>query len=77
MVIYKCWFFINKDDFFVMFIMFFVFVGFDVILIFFNFWIGDMVVYENGVVKMKGRLFVDIIKYGGYKISVLEIEDVF
>lgn len=37
---------------------------------------GDMAVYENGVVKMKGRLSVDIIKYGGYKISALEIEDV-
>lgn len=66
----------NKDDSFVMLTMFFVSAGFDVILTSLNFCIGDMAVYENGVVKMKGRLSVDIIKYGGYKISALEIEDV-
>lgn len=35
-----------------------------------------MAVYENGVLKIKGRISVDIIKYGGFKISALEIEDV-
>jgi malonyl-CoA/methylmalonyl-CoA synthetase len=28
------------------------------------------------VLKIKGRISVDIIKYGGFKISALEIEDV-
>ncbi|XP_061198138.1 malonate--CoA ligase ACSF3, mitochondrial-like [Saccostrea echinata] len=37
---------------------------------------GDMAVYEDGVVKIKGRISVDIIKYGGFKISALEIENI-
>ena len=35
-----------------------------------------MALYEDGMVKMKGRLSVDVIKYGGYKINALEIEDI-
>jgi malonyl-CoA/methylmalonyl-CoA synthetase len=37
---------------------------------------GDMAVLENGYYRILGRLSVDIIKSGGYKISALEIEDV-
>lgn len=35
---------------------------------------GDMAVYENGYYRIMGRLSVDIIKSGGYKLSALEIE---
>jgi malonyl-CoA/methylmalonyl-CoA synthetase len=37
---------------------------------------GDMAVMEEGYYRILGRLSVDIIKSGGYKISALEIEDV-
>lgn len=37
---------------------------------------GDMAVLENGYYRLLGRLSVDIIKSGGYKLSALEIEDV-
>ncbi len=37
---------------------------------------GDMAVLENGYYRIMGRLSVDIIKSGGYKLSALEIEDV-
>ena len=37
---------------------------------------GDMAVRENGYYRIMGRLSVDIIKSGGYKLSALEIEDV-
>ncbi len=37
---------------------------------------GDMAVLENGYYRILGRLSVDIIKSGGYKLSALEIEDV-
>jgi malonyl-CoA/methylmalonyl-CoA synthetase len=37
---------------------------------------GDMAVLEDGYYRILGRLSVDIIKSGGYKISALEIEDV-
>ena len=35
-----------------------------------------MAVLENGYYRIMGRLSVDIIKSGGYKLSALEIEDV-
>ena len=35
---------------------------------------GDMAVLENGYYRIMGRLSVDIIKSGGYKLSALEIE---
>ena len=35
---------------------------------------GDMAVYEDGYLRIMGRLSVDIIKSGGYKLSALEIE---
>ncbi|MES2571885.1 MAG: acyl-CoA synthetase [Verrucomicrobiota bacterium] len=35
---------------------------------------GDMAVRENGYYRIMGRLSVDIIKSGGYKLSALEIE---
>ena len=35
---------------------------------------GDMAVMENGYYRILGRLSVDIIKSGGYKLSALEIE---
>ena len=35
---------------------------------------GDMAVLENGYFRIFGRLSVDIIKSGGYKLSALEIE---
>ena len=35
-----------------------------------------MAVLENGYYRILGRLSVDIIKSGGYKLSALEIEDV-
>ncbi len=38
------------------------------------FWTGDMAVCENGYHRIMGRLSVDIIKSGGYKLSALEIE---
>ncbi len=37
---------------------------------------GDVVVVENGYIRIMGRKSVDIIKSGGYKISALEIEEV-
>jgi malonyl-CoA/methylmalonyl-CoA synthetase len=37
---------------------------------------GDMAVLENGYYRIMGRLSVDIIKSGGYKLSALEIESV-
>jgi len=37
---------------------------------------GDMAVLERGYYRIMGRLSVDIIKSGGYKLSALEIEDV-
>jgi malonyl-CoA/methylmalonyl-CoA synthetase len=37
---------------------------------------GDMAVLEGGYYRILGRLSVDIIKSGGYKLSALEIEDV-
>lgn len=37
---------------------------------------GDMAVLEAGYYRILGRLSVDIIKSGGYKLSALEIEDV-
>jgi malonyl-CoA/methylmalonyl-CoA synthetase len=36
---------------------------------------GDMAVLESGYYRILGRLSVDIIKSGGYKLSALEIED--
>lgn len=36
---------------------------------------GDMAVRERGYYRILGRLSVDIIKSGGYKLSALEIED--
>jgi malonyl-CoA/methylmalonyl-CoA synthetase len=36
---------------------------------------GDMAVLEDGYYRILGRLSVDIIKSGGYKLSALEIED--
>ena len=36
---------------------------------------GDMAVLEGGYYRIMGRLSVDIIKSGGYKLSALEIED--
>jgi malonyl-CoA/methylmalonyl-CoA synthetase len=36
---------------------------------------GDMAVIERGYYRIMGRLSVDIIKSGGYKLSALEIED--
>jgi malonyl-CoA/methylmalonyl-CoA synthetase len=35
---------------------------------------GDMAVFEAGYYRIIGRLSVDIIKSGGYKLSALEIE---
>lgn len=35
---------------------------------------GDEVVFENGIFRIQGRLNVDIIKTGGFKVSALEIE---
>jgi len=35
---------------------------------------GDMAVHEDGYFRIMGRLSVDIIKSGGYKLSALEIE---
>jgi len=37
---------------------------------------GDIAVIENGYYRIMGRLSLDIIKSGGYKISALEIEEV-
>jgi malonyl-CoA/methylmalonyl-CoA synthetase len=37
---------------------------------------GDLAVCEGGSYRILGRLSVDIIKTGGYKVSALEIEDV-
>jgi len=36
---------------------------------------GDMAVREQGYYRIMGRLSVDIIKSGGYKLSALEIEN--
>ena len=36
---------------------------------------GDMATLEDGYYRILGRLSVDIIKSGGYKLSALEIED--
>lgn len=35
---------------------------------------GDQAILENGIFRILGRLNVDIIKSGGYKVSALEIE---
>lgn len=35
---------------------------------------GDMAIFERGYYRIMGRLSVDIIKSGGYKLSALEIE---
>lgn len=37
---------------------------------------GDFAVVENGNYRILGRISVDIIKTGGYKVSALEIEEV-
>lgn len=37
---------------------------------------GDLAVNENGNYRILGRMSVDIIKTGGYKVSALEIEEV-
>ena len=37
---------------------------------------GDVAVVENGYYRIMGRMSMDIIKSGGYKISALEIEEV-
>jgi malonyl-CoA/methylmalonyl-CoA synthetase len=37
---------------------------------------GDTAVIENGSYRILGRMSVDIIKTGGYKVSALEIEEV-
>ena len=37
---------------------------------------GDIAVIEDGYFRILGRMSVDIIKSGGYKISALEIEDI-
>jgi malonyl-CoA/methylmalonyl-CoA synthetase len=37
---------------------------------------GDLAVVENGAYRILGRMSVDIIKTGGYKVSALEIEEV-
>jgi malonyl-CoA/methylmalonyl-CoA synthetase len=36
---------------------------------------GDVAVVEDGAYRLLGRLSLDIIKTGGYKVSALEIED--
>lgn len=36
---------------------------------------GDLAIVENGNYRILGRLSVDIIKTGGYKVSALEIEE--
>jgi malonyl-CoA/methylmalonyl-CoA synthetase len=40
------------------------------------FWTGDTAVVENDNYRILGRMSVDIIKTGGYKVSALEIESV-
>lgn len=40
------------------------------------FWTGDLAVVEQGNYRILGRISVDIIKTGGYKVSALEIEEV-
>lgn len=37
---------------------------------------GDVAVWENGYYRIMGRMSIDIIKSGGYKLSALEIESV-
>jgi malonyl-CoA/methylmalonyl-CoA synthetase len=37
---------------------------------------GDTAIVENGNYRILGRMSVDIIKTGGYKVSALEIEEV-
>jgi malonyl-CoA/methylmalonyl-CoA synthetase len=37
---------------------------------------GDLAVIENEIYRILGRISVDIIKTGGYKVSALEIEEV-
>jgi malonyl-CoA/methylmalonyl-CoA synthetase len=37
---------------------------------------GDMAVIEGGAYRLLGRLAVDIIKTGGFKVSALEIEEI-
>lgn len=37
---------------------------------------GDLAVIENGYYRIMGRMNIDIIKCGGYKLSALEIESV-
>ena len=38
---------------------------------------GDVAIVEGGVYRLLGRSSTDIIKTGGYKVSALEIEEVF
>ncbi|MEM6271923.1 MAG: acyl-CoA synthetase [Bacteroidota bacterium] len=38
---------------------------------------GDMAIIQNGYYRILGRSSVDILKSGGYKLSALEIEEVF
>ncbi len=40
------------------------------------FWTGDLAIVEQGSYRILGRISVDIIKTGGYKVSALEIEAV-
>ena len=40
------------------------------------FWTGDTAIVENNNYRILGRMSVDIIKTGGYKVSALEIEEV-
>jgi len=37
---------------------------------------GDLAVFEHGSYRLLGRISVDIIKTGGFKVSALEIEEV-
>ena len=37
---------------------------------------GDVAVFESGAYRLLGRISVDIIKTGGFKVSALEIEEV-
>jgi len=37
---------------------------------------GDIAVVEHGAYRLLGRISVDIIKTGGYKVSALEVEEV-
>ena len=37
---------------------------------------GDLAIVEDGAIRLLGRISVDIIKTGGFKVSALEIEEV-